>query len=358
MSSQGSPPRRNAPPPNPQPLPGDRQHHPRMPFNSPGATRCSARCGVARHPCRRPRTCDLVLCIRVRSCTTTNGSSRDLHSATPAPFHGGQARGPQAEGASQPMSLGGMNASQPTATFESLLPSFLDTLIIAWVGGRPRSLTGSWSSPLPGGGRRVHVITAAKPGGAVQADESNEQDHARLLRALAALEVRWWPAVGASPDGRHVELSAVVAGVDRGQAVALGQDHGQLAVFELTEAEQIVVPCADGAGPHLRERQRSTLNAGVVTFAHLDRWWQGHVRASAIAGVALRPRRECHGCGSVHLQDIAYGMPMSMPPVWIATGGCVVMEGQPTRQCARCGSATPPMPTDAPALDTGPDQAE
>lgn len=50
----------------------------------------------------------------------------------------------------------------------------------------------------------------------------------------------------------------------------------------------------------------------------------------------------CPRCGEPAAIPILYGMPSGPPEVIdgrpeFITGGCVVMEGAPTHECARCG---------------------
>ena len=237
-----------------------------------------------------------------------------------------------------------MAAADERSRTVELLPEFLNTVVIVWVDGRPRVLTGDWAHQLPGRRRKLHVVTAANPNGKNQTSSVNKHLHAELIREVdqlahrsGARPVRWWPAVGTSPDGAHAELSVAVAGLARREAIKLAQRHDQLAVFELTSELEIVVPCVDGVETVEAQRDRWEL-ANTLTFAHFDQWWTGHDRAAAIVDVPLEPLASCDVCGSSHMTEILYGMPMGPPPPWITVGGCVLTTDQPLQACAECGA--------------------
>lgn len=93
-------------------------------------------------------------------------------------------------------------------------------------------------------GGTVHVLTAWNPDEERPGTPVNRERNRRLRRRLdEAGADRVLPAIGASPDGDHFEESFAVTGLDRPTALALGREFGQVAIFELTRADQVVVGC-------------------------------------------------------------------------------------------------------------------
>lgn len=113
---------------------------------------------------------------------------------------------------------------------------------------RVRRAPGSWTTgEFPGPpGQAVHVITAHNPGGAGREQAANAAAQASLEAELTRRELQWWPAAGGDPAWVHVEPSAAVIGLNRGQALELGRQYGQDAVFELTPGSRLIVSCHDG----------------------------------------------------------------------------------------------------------------
>jgi hypothetical protein len=114
---------------------------------------------------------------------------------------------------------------------------------VVWV--RPAPV--SWSSgeyPEPEG-RAICVITAHNPGGRLASEAENASAQARLAAELERRGLTWWPAAGGDPSWRHVESSAAVIGMAEADAIALGAQFGQDAIFVLTRAERLVVGCAE-----------------------------------------------------------------------------------------------------------------
>ena len=95
-------------------------------------------------------------------------------------------------------------------------------------------------------GRPIAVITAHNPGGVVAADEANAKAHAALEAELNRRGLAWWPAAGADPQWSHVEASVAVPGMSEADALALGAEFGQEAVFLLTPVSRKVIACATG----------------------------------------------------------------------------------------------------------------
>jgi len=115
---------------------------------------------------------------------------------------------------------------------------------VIWV--RPAPVTrnaGQYPDPE---GRTICVITAHNPGGGMASDAANASAEARLSAELDRRALTWWPAAGGDPSWTHVEASAAVIGMDEADAIALGAEFGQDAIFVLTPADRRVVGCADG----------------------------------------------------------------------------------------------------------------
>lgn len=64
------------------------------------------------------------------------------------------------------------------------------------------------------------------------------------MAELEELGLTWWPAAGGDSSWTHVEDSAAVIGMDEADAIALGAQFGQDAIFVLTPAERQVAGCA------------------------------------------------------------------------------------------------------------------
>jgi len=90
----------------------------------------------------------------------------------------------------------------------------------------------------------VHVISGCNPGYR-ETDEVNARRHRELELRLRKLGPDPSPAVGMSPDRSWVEPSWAVAGLSRKTVCALGQEFGQVAVFEVDSDRIRVVRCAD-----------------------------------------------------------------------------------------------------------------
>ena len=114
---------------------------------------------------------------------------------------------------------------------------------VIWVRPAPVTRTaGTYPEPA---GRAIYVITAHNPGGRMASDTANASAEARLAEELERRGLTWWPAAGGNPSWTHVEPSAAVIGMDEADAVALGAEFGQDAIFVLTPADRRVIGCAD-----------------------------------------------------------------------------------------------------------------
>jgi hypothetical protein len=114
---------------------------------------------------------------------------------------------------------------------------------VFWVRPVPVArTTGEYPDPA---GRTIYVMTAHNPGGQVASGTTNAAAETRLAVELQRRELAWWPATGGDPSWTHVEPGAAVVGVDEAEALALGAQFGQDAIFVLTPAGRRVLGCAD-----------------------------------------------------------------------------------------------------------------
>jgi hypothetical protein len=89
----------------------------------------------------------------------------------------------------------------------------------------------------------VHVITAWNPGDERPSREENDVANEELLTELLSRGLNPCRAVGADPDSDHAEESWAVVGLSDEEACALGAAFGQVAVFRLASAGQVVLGC-------------------------------------------------------------------------------------------------------------------
>lgn len=90
-----------------------------------------------------------------------------------------------------------------------------------------------------------HVITAANPDSVVSPNGVNDHANDRLAADLLGRGLQPVAVVGESPDGRWREPSLAVKGLDRSAACELGHRFGQVAIFELSSDDLLVVRCED-----------------------------------------------------------------------------------------------------------------
>jgi Protein of unknown function (DUF3293) len=74
---------------------------------------------------------------------------------------------------------------------------------------------------------------------------ANATAEARLAAELEWRGLTWWPGAGGDLSWTHVEPGAAVIGMDEADAVVLGAEFGQDAIFVLTPVDRRVVGCAD-----------------------------------------------------------------------------------------------------------------
>lgn len=92
----------------------------------------------------------------------------------------------------------------------------------------------------------AHVLTAWNPGSITKPIDSNRQANHQLAKLLRERDLDPIDAVGASPDGGWKEESLLVSGMLRRDAVDVGSQFGQIAIFELTDDKLLVVACPSG----------------------------------------------------------------------------------------------------------------
>ena len=92
-------------------------------------------------------------------------------------------------------------------------------------------------------GSPLHLVTAWDPGGERPTLKVNTQNNLLLQETLLEYTDKIWVAVGRDADSPHIEEGFAFAGVDRATAIAIGAEYRQVAIFELTETQQIVLSC-------------------------------------------------------------------------------------------------------------------
>jgi Protein of unknown function (DUF3293) len=137
--------------------------------------------------------------------------------------------------------------------------TWLRTKILIRVGGRTVDIddvpTGSFARAVAPLGLPLTVVTAWNPTGNPRSREANRLDNLRLRRQLVAAGLANEFAIGRASDGSWAEPGFAVNGLDERQAMELGQQWKQLAVFFVTETE-VVVLASDGSTRDSRARPR------------------------------------------------------------------------------------------------------
>ena len=114
---------------------------------------------------------------------------------------------------------------------------------VVWV--RPAPITRTTGENPDPEARAIYVMTAHNPGGRIAPDTANAAAETRLTAELERRELTWWPAAGGNPSWTHIEPGAAVIGINETDAVALGTEFGQDAIFVLTPVDRRVVGCTD-----------------------------------------------------------------------------------------------------------------
>ena len=126
-------------------------------------------------------------------------------------------------------------------------------------------------------GRTIYVITAHNPGGRLAPGAENAAAQARLAAELERRGLTWWPAAGGNPSWKHVEASAAVVGIDAADAIALGTQFGQDAIFALSPRYRQILGCA---GRRVTSTGWSIEPEPDVAAAAGERWLPEWVTAS------------------------------------------------------------------------------
>ena len=105
----------------------------------------------------------------------------------------------------------------------------------------------------------AHVLTAWNPGSVRRPAPANAAANRALRRELHRRGLTPTAVAAAAPDGSWHEDSLLVSALGRQAAVALAASFGQLALFEVTADELIVVACPHG---ELRRRVPRRASAG------------------------------------------------------------------------------------------------
>jgi hypothetical protein len=114
---------------------------------------------------------------------------------------------------------------------------------VIWLRPAPVTRTeGQYPDP---DGRPISVITAHNPTGRLASDAANAAAQARLESQLRERGLTWWSAAGGDPSWTHIEASVALIGIPETDAIALGAEFKQDAIFVFTPADRRVVSCTD-----------------------------------------------------------------------------------------------------------------
>jgi hypothetical protein len=112
----------------------------------------------------------------------------------------------------------------------------------------PREMLGEQGVEFPNStGTTIHILTADNPNGQTQSDEANRAAYDALLDALSERPLDVSPAAGHDVEGTHVEASVAVTGLTHEQAVQLGRQFGQDAIFAWRPGSWDLIDCSDGS---------------------------------------------------------------------------------------------------------------
>jgi Protein of unknown function (DUF3293) len=91
-----------------------------------------------------------------------------------------------------------------------------------------------------------HIVTAFNPNGDLLSAEENARLSDSLRRVLESRKMTFFPITGGSPDGVHREEGFAIVGISRGEALALGREFRQNAIFEVCSGVLGVIGCTSG----------------------------------------------------------------------------------------------------------------
>jgi hypothetical protein len=94
-------------------------------------------------------------------------------------------------------------------------------------------------------GRPIYVLTAHNPNGRRAPDAANAAAQARLESQVRRRGLTCWPADGGDATWTHVETSVALIGIAEADAIALGAEFKQDAIFAFSTASRRVVSCID-----------------------------------------------------------------------------------------------------------------
>jgi Protein of unknown function (DUF3293) len=94
-------------------------------------------------------------------------------------------------------------------------------------------------------GRPIYVLTAHNPAGRRAPDAVNAAAQARLESQVQRRGLTWWPANGGDATWTHVEASVALIGIAEADAIALGAEFKQDAIFVFSRANRRIVSCTD-----------------------------------------------------------------------------------------------------------------
>ena len=92
-------------------------------------------------------------------------------------------------------------------------------------------------------GRTIYIITAENPNARNQSDAERVQSHRRLLARLIERGLEYWNVVIGDATWTNVDQGVAVAGFSETEALALGRDFHQEAVFAWTPQTWCVISC-------------------------------------------------------------------------------------------------------------------
>lgn len=91
------------------------------------------------------------------------------------------------------------------------------------------------------------IITAWNPDGRPTALENNQEANDRFQSRLDKAGLYWFSVTGGSPDFAHVEPGFGVSGITRNEAVALGRNFRQEAIYWVEGGAVFLISCQDPA---------------------------------------------------------------------------------------------------------------
>lgn len=141
-----------------------------------------------------------------------------------------------------------MTAGDPWTAYAKTFVKIVGPMGSFEVYPAPVGQTGVWPSELE---PPLYIITAWDPGEDRPGDEINRRRQSGLEGALSRLDVITRLAIGCDPDTKHKEEGVLVSGLSEPQALDLGRQYDQNAIFAWTPSAWLILSCTD------RSRQES-----------------------------------------------------------------------------------------------------